>query len=171
MEKNGTKDTNPKDACGVKKVPFSVLSPRVLAQMALGMQEGALKYGRFNWRKKKVLASVYFDATLRHLFAWYEGEDFDPETLCYEECLIEGMHNEEGAMCEARKEMAIHHITKAMTSLHVLLDAILLGLLIDDRPPRGEQVSFMNEMNKMAVALTAKYPKPKLPFTHIPLPQ
>ncbi|MFN7882785.1 MAG: dATP/dGTP diphosphohydrolase domain-containing protein, partial [bacterium] len=42
--------TNPKDAVGTKKVSFSVLPWRVLVNVALAMMEGALKYGRHNYR-------------------------------------------------------------------------------------------------------------------------
>ena len=141
------KDTNPKDLCGSNKVPFSTLSGHVLAEMGSAMYEGALKYGRFNWRVKKVLASVYFDATQRHLQSWWEGEDIDLES-------------------------GYNHITKSMTSLHVLLDAILLDLLIDDRPPRAtnKQSPFMNEYNLKIVELKKKYPNPVPPFTQIPIP-
>ena len=44
------KPTNPKDAVGIKKTPFSVLPTPVLVEAALGMAEGALKYGRHNYR-------------------------------------------------------------------------------------------------------------------------
>ena len=138
------KDTNPKDACGTQKVPFSTLSGRVLAAMATGMHEGALKYGRFNWRVKKVLASVYYDATLRHLTSWYEGEDIDPDS-------------------------GLNHITKALTSLHVLMDAILMSKWVDDRPPRGNNVHFMSEYNSLVIGLLKKYPNPVAPYTHFPL--
>ena len=41
--------------------------------------EGARKYGRHNYRVIGVRGSVYYDATLRHVTAWWEGEDLDPE--------------------------------------------------------------------------------------------
>jgi len=53
-----SKDTNPKDACGTKKVPFSVLPWQVLAEIGLALLEGARKYGRHNYRVAGVRASV-----------------------------------------------------------------------------------------------------------------
>lgn len=103
--------SNPKDAVGIRKVAFSVLPWRVLYRIALGMMEGAAKYGRHNYRGVGVRASVYFDATVaRHIGPWWEGEDIDPES-------------------------GEHHLDKAMTSLMVLRDSMLQGNFVDDRPP------------------------------------
>lgn len=107
------KDTNPKDAIGVRKLPFSVLPFRVLVGVALGMLEGACKYGRHNYRAAGVRASVYFDAVVaRHLLSWWEGEDIDPDSQ-------------------------LHHIDKAIAGLMVLRDSMLQGNWVDDRPPHG----------------------------------
>ena len=62
------KDTNPKDAVGVTKAPLSVLPMQVVYEAALGMYEGALKYGAFNYRVAGVRASVYYDAIERVIF-------------------------------------------------------------------------------------------------------
>ncbi len=43
----------------------------------LGM--GAAKYGAHNWRRGLAWSRVYA-AALRHLFAWWGGEDCDPES-------------------------------------------------------------------------------------------
>lgn len=107
------KQTNPKDAIGAKKLPFSVLPWRVLCGVALAMLEGAAKYGRHNYRIAGVRASVYFDAVVgRHLTQWWEGEDIDAES-------------------------GRHHIEKAIAGLMVLRDSMLQGNFVDDRPPRG----------------------------------
>ena len=74
------KATNPKDAVGIKKVPLSTVSSKVIMEMGLGMLEGARKYGRHNYRVAGVRASVYYDACMRHLMAWWEGEDIDPDS-------------------------------------------------------------------------------------------
>ena len=62
--------SNPKDSVGTKKAPLSAIPACVMAEVGVGMHEGALKYGRFNWRTTAVVASVYYDATFRHLTAW-----------------------------------------------------------------------------------------------------
>jgi len=122
-----TKPTNPKDGIGSRKAPLSVLSFRVLFEMALGMLEGAIKYRRHNYRVYGVRASVYVDAAFRHLAAFWEGEDIDPKSR-------------------------IHHISKAMSSLHVLRDAMMCGKWEDDRPPKSD-AHWLDEMNVHAAKL------------------
>lgn len=137
------KPPNPKDAVGVKKVSMSCVPATVLAEVAIGMHEGALKYGRHNYRSIGVKASVYYDATLRHLFDWWEGQDIDPSS-------------------------GMNHITKAITSLVVLRDAMIAGHLSDDRPPRSPE-KWMEELNKKAGELVDKFPNPVKPYTDKPI--
>lgn len=121
------KDTNPKDAIGIRKTPISTLPIRVLWRVGLAMLEGALKYGRHNYRAAGVRASVYFDAAVgRHLFGWWEGEDIDPDSK-------------------------LHHIDKAIAALMVMRDSMLEGNFVDDRPPR--QPFDMAELNAHAAML------------------
>jgi hypothetical protein len=121
-----SKDTNPKDAVGTKKAPLSTLPYRVLWNIGLAMLEGALKYGRHNYRAAGVRFSVYFDAVQRHLGSWWEGEDIDPDSR-------------------------LHHIDKAIATLMVLRDSIIEGNAVDDRPP-GEPYSLL-EANQHAAYL------------------
>lgn len=46
---------------------------------ALGLQEGAGKYGRSDWRKGMPMTEV-MDSLLRHCAAWCAGEDIDPDS-------------------------------------------------------------------------------------------
>ena len=108
-----TKESNPKDMVGVRKAPMSTVSGAVLAEIGVAMLEGACKYGRHNYRAVGVRGSVYYDATMRHLMTWWEGEDIDPDSQ-------------------------MSHITKAITSLVVLRDAMIQGMFTDDRPPRSK---------------------------------
>lgn len=117
------KDTNPKDAVGTRKAPMSTVSAPVLAEVGVAMLEGAVKYGRHNYRAAGVRASVYYDATMRHLMAWWEGQDTDPDS-------------------------GMSHITKAITSLVVLRDSMLQGNWQDDRPPVSPE--FYERLNKLA---------------------
>lgn len=138
-----TKPTNPKDAIGSTKTPFSTLSMRVIAEVGVAMLEGACKYGRHNYREAGVRASVYFDAvTARHLSAWWEGEDVDPDS-------------------------GLSHVTKAIAGLMVLRDSMLAGNWIDDRPPKAEP-GWLAALNELAAAIVAKYPNPKPPFCAVP---
>lgn len=133
------KDTNPKDAVGVRKVPFSTVPARVVAEVGLAMLEGSRKYGRHNYRVAGVRASVYYDALLRHMTAWWEGEDIDPES-------------------------GISHVVKAAACLFVLRDAMTNDKLTDDRPP-SLQNGWQTELNKLAGELIDRHPNPKDAYT------
>ena len=74
------KDTNPKDAIGVTKIDMGLVPDSAIVAEALAFSEGALKYGRYNWRIAGVRSSVYHAALLRHLSRWWNGEDADPDT-------------------------------------------------------------------------------------------
>lgn len=117
------KPTNPKDMVGVRKAPMSTVSGAVLAEVGVAMLEGAAKYGRHNYRVVGVSASVYYDGTMRHLMGWWEGEDLDPDS-------------------------GLSHVTKAITSLVVLRDAMIQGKFTDDRPPRS--APFYEALNEHA---------------------
>lgn len=133
------KDSNPKDAVGIKKVPFSTVPAKIIAEIGLALLEGARKYGRHNYRAIGVRASVYYDASLRHLSAWWEGEDIDPDS-------------------------GLSHITKAIAGLVVLKDSMEIGNWADDRPPKIKH-GWVQELNKKAEEIISKYPNPKEPYT------
>lgn len=138
--KLNTKDTNPKDSVGVKKSPLSVVPTQVIHEIGLGMLEGALKYGRHNYRVAGVRSSVYYDAAMRHLNEWWEGEDIDGPS-------------------------GLSHVTKAMTTLAVLRDAMLQDKLTDDRPPPALNRQWLEDYNKKAGELIDKYPNPVPAYT------
>jgi hypothetical protein len=123
------KKTNPKDACGIKKVPISGMPANVLLEAGLVKLHGDLKYGRFNWREAGVRGSVYYDAAFRHIAAWYEGEDDDPDS-------------------------GIHHIAHAITGLIVLRDSIMRGNWTDDRP--APTPNFVSGFNQKALEIIEK---------------
>lgn len=125
-----TKPSNPKDIVGIKKVPMSAVSAPVMAEIGVAMLEGAAKYGRHNYRAVGVRSSVYYDSTMRHLMAWWEGEDVDADS-------------------------GMSHVTKAITSLVVLRDAMIQGMCTDDRPPSS--VEFYSALNAKAEAILDKY--------------
>jgi hypothetical protein len=127
IKTENTKPTNPKDSCGIKKVPMSGMPMNVLMEAGLVKLHGDLKYGRFNWREAGVRGSVYYDAALRHLAAWYEGEDIDPDS-------------------------GIHHIAHAICGLSVLRDSIIRDNWSDDRPPPSD-TGWINKFNKQAAKM------------------
>jgi hypothetical protein len=72
-------DDNPKTVYGMAKPSVFNLPPNALLEIGEVMAFGAKKYGRFNWREKRVSFSVYYDAAMRHLFAIRDGQKLDPE--------------------------------------------------------------------------------------------
>ena len=130
------KPTNPKTGFGVRKGPQTVIPRNVLAEIGLGMLDGGLKYGTHNYRKSGATASVYIDAAYRHLDDWWEGEDDDPDCACQ-----------------------LSHITKAITSLIVLRDAMMNGNMHDDRPPKAKP--YRADVNLRAGTILDAYPNPK----------
>lgn len=127
---SNVKPSNPKDSIGIRKAPMSTIPANVLAEMGVAMLEGSAKYGRHNYREVGVRASVYYDAVLRHLFAWWEGEDIDPDS-------------------------GISHVTKAMTALVVLRDSMIRENWSDDRPPASPD--FYKVLNEKAGTILDKH--------------
>ena len=129
------KKQNPKDEIGTKKPRFySGLPANVTKEVSIGMLEGAIKYGRHNYRIAGVRASVYIDATIGHLFDYWEGQDIDPDSN-------------------------LHHITKAIASLYVLRDAQMTNMCEDDRPPKSDVEGDKIRLQAVVDELFTKYPK------------
>lgn len=84
------------------------LPPRAMLAVGRVLTWGARKYGRANWSNVDG-RERYYDATLRHLFTWWSGEDRDPDT----------------------RES---HLAHAICCLSFLLELETLGILKDDRP-------------------------------------
>jgi hypothetical protein len=61
------------------KVPLDLWSPDALIATAQVLAFGAEKYEPYNWAKG-IKYSRVFAALLRHLWAWFRGEQFDSET-------------------------------------------------------------------------------------------
>ena len=133
------KESNPKDSVGVKKVPFSTIPSEVMAEVGLAMMEGARKYGRHNFRIAGVRSSVYYDALFRHMTAWWEGEDIDPDS-------------------------GLNHVIKAISTLVVLRDAMVNEMLTDDRPPKLKD-GWVKSLNEKASGIIDKYPDSLPAFT------
>lgn len=61
------------------KPQLGLISHAALTEEAAVMGYGATKYERDNWRKGMAWSRA-IDAALRHIHAFNDGEDFDPET-------------------------------------------------------------------------------------------
>ena len=105
-------DNNPKTKYAIAKPALGLIPLRALQAAAGAHALGAAKYGPWNWREHSVAASVYVNAILRHLKAWQEEEDDDPES-------------------------GVSHLGHVMACCGILLDAQAQGKLVDDRPRKG----------------------------------
>lgn len=61
------------------KPPMELLDTGALEQIARVLAFGAGKYATHNWRKGMEWSRLV-GATLRHILAWNDGEDVDPES-------------------------------------------------------------------------------------------
>lgn len=116
-----TKPTNPKDLIGSDKLPLHLWPETATVMGCLGLLDGALKYGRANFREIGVRASIYVDACRRHLTAWFEGEDFDPDS-------------------------GLPHMAHALACLAIIVDARAAGKLNDDRQIAGGYRKLVTDM-------------------------
>lgn len=105
-------DNNPKTTSGLKKLPLELVPPSNVAALAEAFADGAKKYGPYNWREKSVSSSIYYGACLRHLQAWWDGEDF-------------------------AEDSGLHHLYHALACIGILVDSKSIGKLNDNRPPKG----------------------------------
>ena len=137
------KNGNPKDAVGIRKWRYiSTIPLTVMWEIGAALLEGALKYGRHNYRVAGVRASVYVDAATGHIGQWWEGEDID-------------------------KDSGLSHITKAIASLIVVRDAMIQDMLTDDRPPKGKLDQVRTDLQTVVDVMFEKYPEPKHAFTEL----
>lgn len=148
MEKAGldlsdaqVKDSNPKDGCGAKKPPLSYIPRPVLYEVGNALFEGSRKYGAYNWRIAGVRASIYQDACGRHIDAWQEGQDLDPDS-------------------------GVHHLSKAIAGLMVIRDAMICDKFVDDRPPSAP-ADWMEKAQAQTDAIIERHPTSKAPYTQI----
>lgn len=61
------------------KIKLHLLPPDVLEEIGKVLTFGAAKYSERNWENGMSWSRPY-GALLRHMFAWWKGEDNDPET-------------------------------------------------------------------------------------------
>lgn len=122
---------NPKDIIGSNKVPMHLWPTVATVLGAMALLDGATKYGRSNFRATEVRASIYFDAALRHLMKWFEGEWYDPDS-------------------------GLPHLGHALASLAIIVDAQAAGTLIDDRMFPGGFTKVIDEMTALVAAIKSR---------------
>jgi Domain of unknown function (DUF5664) len=118
--------TNPKDLLGIKKVQLNLVPASSIIYQALAMEDGAVKYGPYNWRSNKVIASIYVAAAIRHLQQWYDESE------------------------ELAKDSKKPHLGHALACIGIIVDAIETGNLVDDRPVPGAASRLIEKWEKKA---------------------
>ena len=106
------KDNNPKTLVGASKVPLHLVPPSAKHFLAEALGDGARKYGPYNWRDSKISISTYKAAMERHMDAFWDGEDYAADS-------------------------GVHHVAHAMACCALILDAMGIDMLVDDRPTPG----------------------------------
>lgn len=104
----GAKNPNPKDSIGSAKIPMHLWPETATVLGALGLLDGAAKYGRGNYRASPVRASIYYDALKRHVNGWFSGRPCDPDS-------------------------GLPDLAHALACLAIIVDAEAAGTLVDDR--------------------------------------
>jgi hypothetical protein len=105
---SGFTSTDPKGSAGAAKPQLHLVPAVLTEQAAAALATGATRYGIRNFRATKVRASTYVSALMRHLDAWREGEDLDPES-------------------------GLSHLAHVAANVAILLDTAKHGTLEDDR--------------------------------------
>jgi len=116
-------DGNPKTVYGMSKPGIEGVPVAPLFQVGEVMRQGIRKYGLTNWRHDPITASVYYNAAMRHLMSWWDGESTD-------------------------RESGQPHLAHAAACIFILLDAKRLDVLTDDRPVDGDTATFIDDMTR-----------------------
>jgi hypothetical protein len=123
-----SKPSNPKDAIGSGKLPIHLWPNTATAMGCIGFLNGMLKYGRQNFRAIGIRASIYYDAAKRHLDAWFEGEEVDPDDN-------------------------VPHLAAALACIAIIVDAEAAGKLNDDRAYPGGYRALVDHLTPLVAQL------------------
>ena len=137
---NSSNIINPKDAIGSDKIPVHLFPQAGIYMGALGCLDGALKYGRNNFRASAIRYTIYLDALKRHADALLECEDEDPES-------------------------GLHHLCHILATAGILADSMGNNYLIDDRnyvPRKSAWRTFVSKLTPHVKRLKEKH-KDKAP--------
>lgn len=93
-----------------EKCTYDLVPLDLMWEVDLVLKHGAKKYGVLNWQRKKGFKfSRCYNALLRHMFAWWRGQETDPET-------------------------GLTHLSHAMCNLLFLMYHSRFNSAADDRP-------------------------------------
>lgn len=109
--------TDPKQSQAVKKMNFNSVPISLLLHAQPGTQNGADKYGTYNWLNlddNSMSMNTYLNALQRHLILFRAGQDNTSDT-------------------------GIHNLDSMISGLAVLRDAMLFNKVHDDRIKLSEE--------------------------------
>ncbi len=133
-------DGNPKTrAGGQNKLPLHLIPARSLAHVALAQADGGYKYQPYNWHAEPISASVYHGAMLRHINAWWLGEDY---------ALIDDDNPGDGE--------GAHHLAHAVCCALMILDTFDSDEFNDNRPTGAANQRPFAELNAELVEKLGK---------------
>lgn len=119
-------------------MPLHLWPATATAMGSIALLNGALKYGRSNFRGVGVRSSIYKDAAHRHLDAWFEGEECDPDD-------------------------GVPHLSAVLACIAIIIDAQAAGKLNDDRMFKGGYRKLMDELtphvNRLKKLHSSRNPK------------
>lgn len=99
---------NPKTGAGRLKPEPHLISPVAMMWILAALENGAIKYGPYNWRQTPIPTNTYLSAIRRHLDEYATGVD-------------------------RASDSKLPHLAHIAAGCIILLDAAAAGTLIDDR--------------------------------------
>jgi hypothetical protein len=146
---------NPKDAIGQGKLPMHLVPTAIGRYAALAFAEGALKYGKYNWRVAGVRISIYLDAMARHYAKLLDGEWCDGDSLGPDPVTGEPQGTQ------------VPHLASIIACAGIILDAWEVDKLTDDRPPVNDNTSVDMDNRQGHIAHLKKLFKDYSPHQHV----
>ncbi len=113
---------NKKKAFGDKKPYFCLIPPIAKVHLAAALQDGANKYGAYDYRRTGVDNMTYISAAQRHLDAYLDGEEQAPDSK-------------------------VSHLGHVMACMAIVLDCESLGNLEDTRPDAGAFALYLKNLS------------------------
>lgn len=105
--------SNPKADAATRdsKAPLDLLEHVANVKAAFALKDGAVKYGKKNYRTIPIYASTYIAAIARHAGLYADGED-------------------------VAEDSGVDHLAHIMANVHVMYGAMSAGVFVDDRGPQ-----------------------------------
>ena len=107
----------------VKKPKLSLVPSTFIIHVSKALEDGAEKYGAYNWREKKVSTMNLIDKIERHLQLFKDRHDYADDSK-------------------------LHELSHIAADVAVYIDAMESGMVEDDRPLVGKANDVMNRFTK-----------------------